>query len=79
LLLNAEFFEGFITPLPFIVVGKDGPRWSKTPPLLTIMRETTISVSHDEKDRLDDAKAELFGTDEVPYGAVITELVDRID
>jgi hypothetical protein len=43
------------------------------------MRETTVSVSHDEKDRLDDAKAELFGTDEVPYGAVITELVDRID
>jgi hypothetical protein len=43
------------------------------------MRETTISVSHNEKNRLDDAKAELFGTDEVPYGTVITELVDRID
>lgn len=43
------------------------------------MRETTISVSQSEKDRLDDAKAELFGTDEVPYGAVITELVDSLD
>jgi len=43
------------------------------------MRETTISVSHDEKDRLDDAKAELFGTDEVPYGAVITELVEQVN
>lgn len=48
-------------------------------PRSLIMRETTVSVSHDEKDRLDDAKAELFGTDEVPYGAVITELVARID
>lgn len=43
------------------------------------MRETTITVSRKEKRRLDDAKAELFGTDEVPYGAVITELVARID
>lgn len=43
------------------------------------MRETTISVSSDEKDQLDNAKIELFGTDEVPYGAVITELTDCID
>jgi len=43
------------------------------------MRETTISVSHAEKDRLDAAKVELFGTEEVPYGAVITELTDSLD
>jgi len=43
-----------------------------------MLRETTITVSYDEKDRLDDARRELFGTDEVPYGAVISELVDRV-
>lgn len=43
-----------------------------------MFRETTISVSHEEKARLDDAKQELFGTDEVPYGATITELTDRV-
>jgi hypothetical protein len=43
------------------------------------MHGTTISVSHEEKDRLDAAKLELFGTDEVPYGAVITELTDLLD
>jgi hypothetical protein len=39
------------------------------------MRETTISVSYDEKERLDDVAHELYGTTEVPYGEVITQLV----
>jgi hypothetical protein len=42
-----------------------------------MQRETTISVSHQEKDRLKEAASELFGTDEVPYGAVVSELLDR--
>jgi tRNA(Arg) A34 adenosine deaminase TadA len=43
-----------------------------------MLRETTITVSYDEKDRLDEARREMFGTDEVPYGAVITRLVDEV-
>jgi len=70
---SADLFK----PFTFHSVEEDGSGW---PPLLSpTMRGTTISVSHSEKDRLDDAKTELFGTDEVPYGAVITELVDCID
>lgn len=41
-------------------------------------RETTISVSYEEKNTLNEAKRELFGTEEVPYGAVITELAARV-
>lgn len=41
------------------------------------MRETTISVSYAEKEALDEAKLELYHTDEVPYGAVIYELAKR--
>ena len=43
-----------------------------------MMRETTISVSQEEKDALDEVKHELFGTEEVPYGAVISELTTRV-
>jgi predicted transcriptional regulator len=39
------------------------------------MRTTTISVSYDEKRRLDEAAEELCGTTEVPYGEVIAQLV----
>jgi len=42
------------------------------------MRETTISVSHAEKDALDDARIAMYNTDEIPYGAVIDELAGRI-
>ena len=42
------------------------------------MRETTISVSRAEKDALDDARIAMYNTDEVPYGAVISELAGRI-
>jgi hypothetical protein len=41
-------------------------------------RVTTISVSREEKAALDEAKYELFGTDEVPYGTVISELTARV-
>jgi len=41
------------------------------------MRETTISVSRAEKAALDEAKLELYQTEEVPYGAVIYELAGR--
>lgn len=41
-------------------------------------RTTTISVSYEEKQRLDDAAEELCGTTEVPYGEVIVQLVDRV-
>ena len=40
-------------------------------------RQTTISVSYDEKQRLDEAAEELCGTTEVPYGAVVAQLVEE--
>jgi len=40
-----------------------------------MIRTTTISVSYDEKRRLDVAAEELCGTTEVPYGEVIARLV----
>lgn len=42
------------------------------------MRETTISVSYEEKRALDKAKVELYHTEEVPYGAVIYELAGQL-
>jgi tRNA(Arg) A34 adenosine deaminase TadA len=43
-----------------------------------MLRETTITVSYDEKDRLDEARREMFGTEEVPYGVVITRLAGKV-
>ena len=40
-------------------------------------RTTTVSVSYDEKRRLDEAAEEMFGTTEVPYGEVIAQLVKK--
>jgi len=40
------------------------------------MRNTTIAVSDDEKDRLDTTRREMFETDEVPYGVVIEQLTE---
>lgn len=37
-------------------------------------RSTTISVSHEEKQLLDEAADTLYGTTEVPYGATIERL-----
>lgn len=44
---------------------------------IKIMRGTTISVSEAEKEALDEARLELYMTNEVPYGAVIYELAGR--
>lgn len=43
------------------------------------MRETTIRVSHDEKQQLDEAAQELCGTTEVPYGEIISQLTQKLD
>jgi len=42
------------------------------------MRNTTISVSYEEKDLLDSACEEIYNTTEVPHGAVIEELCRRV-
>lgn len=41
-------------------------------------REERIRVSSEEKQLLDEKRTELFGTDEVPYGAVVAELCQRL-
>ena len=46
--------------------------------LAITMRETTISISYEEKQRLDEAARELCGTTEVPYGEVVTLLANRV-
>lgn len=46
--------------------------------LAITMRETTISISYEEKQRLDEAARELCGTTEVPYGEVVTILANRV-
>lgn len=40
-------------------------------------RETTIRVGHSEKDRLDEAASQICGTTEVPYGEVLSLLIER--
>jgi hypothetical protein len=40
-------------------------------------RESTVRVSDGEKESLDVAREDIFGTDEVPYGTVIQALVDN--
>ena len=37
-------------------------------------RDNTVALSDKEKKRLDEAREKIFGTDEVPYGVVISEL-----
>lgn len=41
-------------------------------------RTKTIALNEGEKERLNAARNELFGTSEVPYGVVISRLVDSI-
>ena len=67
--------RGYIYPLPLIVL--EGMEQSP-PPVVILMRKTTISVSRAEKNALDEAKLELYDTKEVPYGAVIYELAGRV-
>jgi len=40
-------------------------------------REDRIRVSEEEKQALDSVKQDMFGTKEVPYGAVITPLINH--
>ena len=40
-------------------------------------RTTTIALSNDEKERLDDIARDLCGTAEVPYGVALTQLIDE--
>lgn len=43
------------------------------------MRENTIKVSDSEKEALDKAREEIFGTQSVPYGEVIQKLAEEYD
>lgn len=40
-------------------------------------RGTTIRVSHNEKNRLDEAAYQMCGTAEMPYGEVLSLLMER--
>jgi hypothetical protein len=40
-------------------------------------RNTTIRISDDEKELLDQAAKAEFGTDEVPYGATVERLAEK--
>lgn len=39
-------------------------------------RKTTVALNDSEKSQLSAVRQTLFGTDEVPYGVVITRLID---
>ena len=39
-------------------------------------RDTTISISENERNMISEAAIDLFGTDEVPYAVTITRLID---
>ena len=39
-------------------------------------RTTTIAVNDDEQDILNEARMEIFQTQQVPYGIVIQRLID---
>ena len=41
------------------------------------MREKSIAVSADEQARLDDVAEEMYGTTSVPYGAVVSGLIEQ--
>jgi len=42
-------------------------------------RQNTVKVSNDEKTSLDKARESIFGTDEVPYGVVISKLCENVE
>lgn len=41
-------------------------------------RDNSIAISDEELKKLKDARLEVFNTDEVPYGATIDELCERV-
>jgi len=42
-----------------------------------MVRNKTIKLEQGEKERLDQAAAELYGTESVPYGETVSLLIDR--
>lgn len=40
-------------------------------------RENAVVLSDDELSQLKEARQTMFGSDEVPYGVVITSLIDN--
>jgi hypothetical protein len=42
-------------------------------------RENSIAVSDEELQKIKDARMEIFGTDEVPYGVVISTLCEDVE
>lgn len=41
-----------------------------------MVRDNTIALSDDEKELLSNKRVSMFGTDEVPYGVVISKLCE---
>lgn len=41
-------------------------------------RDNSVALSDDELQQLKDARVELFNTDEVPYGATISQLCEKV-
>jgi hypothetical protein len=41
-------------------------------------RDNTIALSDEEKEILSEARLDIFGTDEVPYGVVISTLCEDV-
>ena len=41
-------------------------------------RDNTIALSDKEKEILSEARIEIFGTDEVPYGVVVSKLCEDV-
>jgi hypothetical protein len=70
---------GYICELPFNVM--EGELRTITCSMLTpksiMPRGTTIRVSHNEKNRLDEAAYQMTGTTEIPYGEVLSLLMEN--
>jgi len=45
--------------------------------VLYMARDNSIAISDQEREALREARQDIFGTDEVPYGVVIQTLVDE--
>lgn len=42
-------------------------------------RDNTIALSEEEKEELSAARISIFGTDEVPYGVVVSKLCEDVE
>ena len=43
------------------------------------MRSESIAISSSEKERLNDVAEEIYGTTEVPFGAVVSGLIEHYE